>query len=178
MAYLPDFSLMYAPNINSYKRFQPGSFAPTAVAWGEDNRTCALRVVGKGPGLRVENRVPGGDVNPYLALAAMLGSGLLGIEQGLPLEPPLQGNGYVAERRRVATTLKAARDEFAQSAIVRTVLGASGPRTTGSEGTGSAVDMSVAEEVVKHYTNMADVELRAYDAAVTDWELVRGFERL
>ncbi|MBI4944144.1 MAG: glutamine synthetase [Actinobacteria bacterium] len=177
-AYLPDFSLLYAPNINSYKRFQPGSFAPTAVAWGEDNRTCALRVVGKGPALRVENRVPGGDVNPYLALAAMLGSGLQGIEQGLELEPALVGNGYVAERRRVATTLREARDEFSRSPVVKTILGASGPRTPGAELGGVAEELRVAEEVVRHYTNMADVELRAYDAAVTDWELVRGFERL
>ena len=181
MAYLPDFTLFYAPNINSYKRFQPGSFAPTAVAWGEDNRTCALRVVGHGPGLRVENRVPGGDVNPYLALAAMLGSGLQGIEQGLELEPALTGNGYVAERRRVATTLREARDTFAGSPIVKTVLGASGPRgASGSNGDlgGVAEELRVAEEVVAHYTNMADVELLAFDAAVTDWELVRGFERL
>jgi glutamine synthetase len=177
-AYLPDFSLLYAPNINSYKRFQPGSFAPTAVAWGEDNRTCALRVVGKGPALRVENRVPGGDVNPYLALAAMLGSGLQGIEQGLELEPALVGNGYVAERRRVATSLRDARDEFSRSPVVKTILGASGPRTPGAELGGVAEELRVAEEVVRHYTNMADVELRAYDAAVTDWELVRGFERL
>ncbi|WP_088317334.1 glutamine synthetase family protein [Kineosporia sp. R_H_3] len=178
MAFLPDFSLLYAPNINSYKRFQPGSFAPTAVAWGEDNRTCALRVVGKGPALRVENRVPGGDVNPYLALAAMLGSGLQGIEQDMQLEPALVGNGYVAERTRVATTLRAARDAFSQSPTVKTILGASGPRRPGAELGDVAEELRVAEEVVRHYTNMADVELRAYEAAVTDWELVRGFERL
>ncbi len=181
MAYLPDFTLLYAPNVNSYKRFQPGTFAPTAVAWGEDNRTCALRVVGKGPSLRVENRVPGGDVNPYLALAAMLGSGLQGIEQKLDLEPALVGNGYTAERRRVPTSLREARDLFANSAVVKTVLGASGrPRSLDGGGDLATVEegLRVAEDVVSHYVNMADVELTAFEAAVTDWELVRGFERL
>ncbi len=179
MAYLPDFTLMYAPNVNSYKRFQPGSFAPTAVAWGEDNRTCALRVVGRGSGLRVENRVPGGDVNPYLGLAAMLGSGLQGIEQQLDLEPALVGNGYTAERRRVPTTLAEARDLFAGSAVVGTVLGASGKRRRpGDDLSQVEEELRVAEDVVSHYVNMADVELRAFDAAVTDWELMRGFERL
>lgn len=171
MAYLPDFTLLYAPNVNSYKRFQPGSFAPTAIAWGEDNRTCALRVVGRGAGLRVENRVPGGDVNPYLALAAMLGSGLQGIEQELDLEPALTGNGYAAERTRVATTLREARDVFHASEIARSVLGTGDPRDP------LRPDVVVGDQVVDHYVNMADVELAAFDAAVTDWELVRGFER-
>ena len=101
---LRELTLMYAPNINSYKRFTPGSFAPTAVAWGRDNRTCALRVVGHGAGLRVENRLPGGDVNPYLAVAAMLAGGLHGVREEIPLEPPLDGNAYssdkAASRRR------------------------------------------------------------------------------
>ena len=95
LATLPEFSLLYAPNINSYKRFQPGSFAPTAVAWGHDNRTCALRVVGHGPGLRVENRMPGGDMNPYLGLAAMLAGGLHGIAEALPLAPAFEGNAHL-----------------------------------------------------------------------------------
>ena len=97
----------YAPNINSYKRFAPGSFAPTAIAWGLDNRTCALRLVGHGPSLRFENRVPGGDVNPYLAIAAMIAGGLHGIDNELPLEPAFVGNAYASEqppgsRRRCA----------------------------------------------------------------------------
>ncbi len=157
LATMTDFTLLYAPNINSYKRFADGSFAPTAIAWGEDNRTCAVRLVGQGPAARMENRVPGGDVNPYLALAAMLAGGLHGIEQGLTLEPPLEGNAYTSDAPRVPSTLRAAREVFHGSAVARAALG---------------------DDVVDHYTNMADVELRAYDAAVTDWELRRGFERL
>ncbi|MCW2832689.1 MAG: glutamine synthetase [Nocardioides sp.] len=157
LATMPDFTLLYAPNINSYKRFADGSFAPTTIAWGEDNRTCAVRLVGRGPSARMENRVPGGDVNPYLALAAMLAGGLHGIEQGLELGPALEGNAYVSELPKVPATLRDAREAFAGSAIARKALGG---------------------EVVDHYTNMADVELAAFDAAVTDWELRRGFERL
>ncbi len=152
-----ELTMMYAPNINSYKRFQPGSFAPISTAWGYDNRTCSLRVVGHGAGLRLENRLPGGDVNPYLALAAMLGSGLRGIEQELPLEPAFGGNAYESDHPKVPTTLRAARDLFAESEAAREIFG---------------------EEVVAHYVNYADVELKAYDAAVTDWERIRGFERL
>ena len=112
LATMRDFTLLYAPNINSYKRFADGSFAPTAIAWGEDNRTCAVRLVGHGAGARMENRVPGGDVNPYLALAAMLAGGLHGIEQGLELEPPLEGNAYTSGRPQVPGTLREARDAF------------------------------------------------------------------
>lgn len=157
LATMADFTLLYAPNVNSYKRFAAGSFAPTAIAWGEDNRTCAVRLVGRGPSARMENRVPGGDVNPYLALAAMLAGGLHGIEEELELEPPLEGNAYTSDRPQVPHTLQGAREAFAGSAITRKVFG---------------------DEVVDHYTNMADVELRAFGAAVTDWELRRGFERL
>ena len=92
-----ELTLLYAPNINSYKRFQAGSFAPTSTAWGYDNRTCSLRVVGHGAGLRLENRLPGGDVNPYLALAGMLASGLRGIERELQLEPAVEGNAYASD---------------------------------------------------------------------------------
>jgi glutamine synthetase len=148
---------MYAPNINSYKRFTPGSFAPTAVAWGRDNRTCALRVVGHGAGLRVENRLPGGDVNPYLAVAAMLAGGLHGVREEIPLEPPLDGNAYSSDKDRVPATLAEARDLFAGSAVAREAFG---------------------DDVVDHYVNAADIELAAFNAAVTDWERVRGFERL
>jgi glutamine synthetase len=152
-----ELSYFYAPNINSYKRFQPGSFAPTAIAWGRDNRTCALRVVGHGAGLRMENRLPGGDVNPYLAIAAMLAGGLHGIENELPLEEPLEGNAYTAEVDHVPTTLARARDLLAASEVARTAFG---------------------DDVVDHYVNAADVEIAAFDAAVTDWERIRGFERL
>lgn len=158
LATMADFTLLYAPNVNSYKRFAAGSFAPTTVAWGVDNRTCAVRLVGHGGGARMENRVPGGDVNPYLALAAMVAGGLHGIEQELELEPELSGNAYTsADHPRIPTTLHAAREAFATSAVARSAFG---------------------DAVVDHYTNMADVELAAYDAAVTDWELFRGFERL
>ena len=157
LATMRDFTLFYAPNINSYKRFADGSFAPTAVAWGLDNRTCAVRLVGHGPSARMENRLPGGDVNPYLALAAMLAGGLHGIENELELEPEQVGNAYTSDKPRVPRTLRAAREAFASSPVARAVLG---------------------DEVVDHYTNMADVELSAFDAVVTDWELRRSFERM
>ncbi len=157
LATMKDFTLLYAPNVNSYKRFAAGSFAPTAIAWGRDNRTCAIRLVGRGPSARLENRVPGGDVNPYLALAAMLAGGLYGIENELELEPELIGNAYTSGRETVPLTLQAARDAFASSEIARATLG---------------------DEVVDHYTNMADVELAAFNAHVTDWELQRSFERM
>lgn len=152
-----EFTLLYAPNINSYKRYAVGSFAPTAIAWGLDNRTCGFRVVGHGPGLRVENRVAGADANPYLALAAMIAAGLHGIENKLALEPEFKGNAYSSKKPRVPNTLRQARDLFAKS---KRALEAFGP------------------EVVHHYTNAADVELEAFEAAITDWERVRGFERL
>jgi glutamine synthetase len=157
LATLREFTLLYAPTINSYKRFAVGSFAPTAIAWGEDNRSCALRVIGHGPSLRVENRVPGGDVNPYLALSAMLAGGLHGITEKLELEPALEGNAYASDRPRVPSTLAQARDLFASSALARTVFG---------------------DEVVDHYVHAADIEIEAFNSAVTDWERVRGFERL
>jgi glutamine synthetase len=157
LACLREMTLMLAPNVNSYKRYAEGSFAPTAVAWGRDNRTCSLRVVGHGPSLRVENRVPGGDVNPYLALAAMIASGLHGIEAGLELEPAFEGNAYTADKPRVPATLLQARQLFAASDVARDAFG---------------------EDVVAHYLNYADVELRAFEGAVTDWERFRGFERL
>jgi glutamine synthetase len=156
-ACLRELCYLFAPNINSYKRYAAGSFAPTAVAWGLDNRTCALRVVGHGPSLRVENRVPGGDMNPYLGVAALIAAGLHGIENELPLEPQLVGNAYESDGPRVPATLREAADLFAQSAV--------------------AVD-AFGSEVVEHYANAARVELTAFDAAVTDWERRRGFERL
>jgi glutamine synthetase len=156
LATLREFTLLYAPTINSYKRYAPGSFAPTAVAWGEDNRTCALRVVGHGPGLRVENRVPGGDTNPYLAQAAMLAGGLYGIRNELELEPAFVGNAYTADSARVPSTLRDARDLFAAS---------------------EAAEAAFGKDVVSHFVRAAEVELEAFDAVVTDWERQRGFER-
>ncbi|MFJ1612581.1 glutamine synthetase family protein [Streptomyces sp. NPDC088249] len=157
LAALRDFSLLYAPNINSYKRFQPGSFAPTAVAWGHDNRTCSLRVVGHGRSMRFENRLPGGDVNPYLAVAGMVAAGIHGIEKGLELPEPCASNAYTADFDHVPTTLREAAELWERSEIARAAFG---------------------DDVVAHYRNMARVELEAFDAAVTDWELRRSFERL
>lgn len=157
LACLRELTLLYAPNVNSYKRFVPGSFAPTAVRWGVDNRTCALRLVGHGPSLRIENRVPGGDVNPYLATAALIAAGLHGIERELTLEPAYAGNAYVSDAETVPGTLREALALFEDSAPARDHFG---------------------DEVVAHYANNARVELAAFDAAVTDWELFRGFERL
>ncbi|MDQ2838228.1 MAG: glutamine synthetase family protein [Actinomycetota bacterium] len=152
-----ELSYFFAPNINSYKRYQPGSFAPTALAWGVDNRTCAMRVVGQGAGLRFENRLPGGDVNPYLAVAAMIAAGLHGIDNELVLEAPLAGNAYLSDAPRVPTTLAEAAGLLAGSSIAREGL---------------------TDAVVDHYANTARVELAAFDAAVTDWERIRGFERM
>jgi glutamine synthetase len=152
-----ELTLLFAPNVNSYKRYQPASFAPTAVAWGLDNRTCALRVVGHGPSLRFEHRVPGGDVNPYLAVAALIAAGLHGFDQALALEAPCSSNAYDRKGARIPSTLREAADLWAASAVARSAFG---------------------DEVVDHYANMARVELAAFDAAVTDWERYRGFERL
>jgi glutamine synthetase len=157
VAALREFCLLYAPNVNSYKRFVPGSFAPTAIRWGLDNRTCALRLVGHGLALRAENRVPGGDVNPYLAVAGMIAAGLHGIDNELALEEAFAGNAYADGGPRVPHTLRDALELWENSDLAKQVFGA---------------------EVVAHYANYARVELNAYDAAVTDWELRRGFERL
>jgi glutamine synthetase len=157
LAAMRELTMFFAPQVNSYKRFAEGSFAPTAVAWGQDNRTCALRAVGHGPSLRIENRLPGADVNPYLALAAMIAAGLHGIENELELEPPFEGNAYESDKPTVPTNLYAARDLFAGSEVARDAFG---------------------EDVVEHYLNRARIELEAFESAVTDWERYRGFERL
>jgi glutamine synthetase len=157
LAALRELTYFFAPNINSYKRFVKGSFAPTAVAWGRDNRTCALRVVGHGQSLRFENRVPGGDVNPYLAVAALIAAGLHGVENELELEDEFVGNAYASDRPTVPTTLREAAGLLAASELAQEAFG---------------------KDVVDHYLNAAKVELDAFDAAITDWEKVRGFERL
>jgi glutamine synthetase len=158
LATLRELTLFVAPNINSYKRFVPGSFAPTALAWGHDNRSCALRVVGHHPqALRVECRVPGGDVNPYLALSAMVAGGLHGVEHSLELEPEFVGSAYDSDKPRLPTTLREATELFGVSQVARNAFG---------------------DEVVDHYVNMARVELESFESTVTDWERFRGFERL
>jgi glutamine synthetase len=157
LACLRELTWFFAPNVNSYKRYVAGSFAPTAVAWGMDNRTCALRVVGHGPSLHLETRVPGGDVNPYLAVAALVAAGLHGIDHELPLAPELAGNAYASDAPRVPSTLGAAAELLAGSAMAEAAFGA---------------------DVVGHYVHAAEVELAAFESSVTDWERFRGFERL
>jgi glutamine synthetase len=156
VAHLRELSLLFAPNINSYKRYVPGSFAPTAIRWGRDNRTCALRLVGHGAGLRLENRVPGGDVNPYMAVAGIIAAGLDGINKKMKLEPAFQGNAYASDSERVPASMNEALDLWEKSAWVKETFGA---------------------EVQAHYANMAGIEISAYGSAVTDWELFRNFER-
>jgi glutamine synthetase len=158
LACMRELTLLLAPNVNSYKRFAAGSFAPTTVAWAHDNRTCAMRVVGHGPALRFENRAGGADLNPYLALSAIIAAGLHGVENGLTLESPFEGNAYLAtDKPRLPTTLRDARELFASSLLARAAFG---------------------DEMVDHYAHAAAVELAAFDSAVTDWERRRGFERL
>jgi glutamine synthetase len=158
LRYMRELTLLLAPNINSYKRYVEGSFAPTALRWGRDNRTCAFRLVGHGASLRLENRVPGGDVNPYLATAAVVAAGLAGIEEKLELEPPYEGNAYDdPDADHVPTNLAEALDLWRGSDFARTTFG---------------------DDVVEHYANMAAVELAAFGRSVTDWERFRGFERL
>jgi glutamine synthetase len=157
LEHLRELSLFNAPNINSYKRFAPGSFAPTSIEWGRDNRTCALRLVGRGAGLRLENRVPGGDVNPYLAVAGMVAAGLSGIERGLELREEFPGNAYASEGDKVPWRLADAIELWDRSEWVAETFG---------------------EDVQAHYSNMGRIEIEAFARTITDWERFRGFERL
>jgi glutamine synthetase len=157
LACLREFALLYAPNVNSYKRLAPGAFAPTVVAWGRDNRTCPVRVVGEGPSLRLEHRVPGGDTNPYTAVAGMIAAGLYGIEHELPLEDSCDGNAFDSGRPRLPTSLGEAVALWEGSAVAAKAFGT---------------------EVVAHLAAAARAELDAYGRTVTDWERRRGFERL
>jgi glutamine synthetase len=148
----------YAPTINSYKRYEDGSWAPTRLAWSVDNRTAGYRVVGGGKSLRIESRIPGADCNPYLAYAAALASGLDGIENQIEPPPMFVGDVYAAQNLpRVPYTLQEATDAFAQSDFARCALG---------------------DDVHEHYAHYFRVEHRAFDAAVTDWERKRYFERI
>jgi glutamine synthetase len=156
LAHLAEQTLLFAPNINSYKRFVPGSFAPTTIAWGKDNRTCSYRLVGHGQSLRVENRVPGGDINPYLAVAGLVAAGIDGIEQGTTLGEPLAGNAYDSDLPKVPHTMHEAQRLWRESDFNRAAFG---------------------DDVVDHYDNMATVELASYNSTITDWELRRNFER-
>jgi glutamine synthetase len=148
----------FAPYVNSYRRYVPDSWAPTAIVWGEDNRTCGFRAVGTGPGRRIESRVPGADVNPYIALAGSIAAGLWGVEHELELEPAFEGNAYAApEVTRLPSTLPEAIDNLASSEVA---LEAFGP------------------DVHYHLLNTARQEWRKANTVVTDWELARNFERI
>lgn len=158
LTHLPVLMPLLAPTVNSYKRYQSGSWAPTRLAWSRDNRTAALRVLGEGEGTRVECRLPGADCNPYLAYAALLAAGLDGIERRLEPPPEFRGDLYVAQDLpSVPATLREAADAFAASRFARTVFG---------------------EPVHHHYAHFFRREQAAYDAAVTDWERQRYFERI
>jgi glutamine synthetase len=158
LAAMAELTLLFAPTVNAYKRLAPGAFAPTGIAWGRDNRTCPVRVVGSGPSLRIEHRVPGGDVNPYLAVAGIIAAGLHGIEKGLELPPPVTGNAFADPSvPRLPATLAEAAGRWRSSALARAAFG---------------------DDVVDHYAHAADVELAAYATTVTDWERRRAFERL
>lgn len=152
-----ELSLFMASTVNAYKRFAAASWAPTNIVWGRDNRTCGFRIVGNGNGLRIENRLPGADSNPYLAFAAVLGAGLTGIER--KTEPPAEfhGNGYLAtDAPKIPSALYKAIATWEQSDLARAIFG---------------------EQVHAHYLNMARVEQETFDRVVTDWERVRYLER-
>jgi glutamine synthetase len=151
-----ELAVFLAPTINSYKRYAAGSWAPTTLAWGHDNRTCGFRIVGHGSSLRIETRIPGGDVNPYLAFAALIAAGLHGIEHGLELPPPLQGNAYESDAQRFPGALRDAVVELERGSVARAALG---------------------DDVVDHYLNYARHEQRLYDQVVTCYERERMFER-
>ena len=151
-----ELSFFFAPNVNSYKRYAYGSFAPTTLLWGRDNRTAAFRSVGHGKGLRLETRIAGGDANPYLAFSAVIAAGLDGVDRSLVPPQPLDGSAYDAEGQRMPTTLAEAVDLLDQSAFARAAFG---------------------DRVIDHYVNSGRHEVPAFESAVTDWELVRSFER-
>src|ERR687892_255733 len=156
IAGLRELAVFLAPTINSYKRYAAGSWAPTTLAWGHDNRTCGFRIVGHGQGLRAETRIPGGDVNPYLAFAALLAAGLHGIENELELPPALEGNAYESDAERFPHSLREAIDALENGTMARAALG---------------------DDVVEHYLNYARTEQRLFDEVVTCYERERMFER-
>ncbi|HEY8775698.1 MAG TPA: glutamine synthetase family protein [Gaiellaceae bacterium] len=151
-----EMAIFLAPTINSYKRYAAGSWAPTTLAWGHDNRTCGFRIVGDGAAQRIETRIPGGDVNPYLAFGALIAAGLHGIEAGLELPPPLEGNAYESDAERFPSTLREAIEALERGTIARAALG---------------------DDVVDHYLNYARTEQRLFDEVVTCYERERLFER-
>ncbi|MGI9351006.1 MAG: glutamine synthetase family protein [Rhizobiaceae bacterium] len=156
--YAPDYTFFLAPYVNSYKRFAKGTFAPTKVVWSVDNRTAGFRLCGDGtPGVRMECRIGGSDINPYLALASQLAAGIKGLEEKLELSPPTSGDIYDAEKAtEIPSTLRAATETLRKSAMLKEAFG---------------------EDVVAHYTRTAEWEQEEFDRIVTDWEVARGFER-
>ena len=158
LRYVPEVMVFYAPTVNSYKRYVEGSWAPTRIAWSHDNRTAGFRVIGEGQSLRIECRIPGADCNPYLALAAVLASGLQGIADKADPPPCASGDLYQAsDSHRVPGTLAEAAELFANSEFTKKAFG---------------------EEVVQHYSHFFRSEQKAFDSAVTDWERKRYFERI
>jgi len=159
LAHASEVTAFLAPNINSYKRFTKGMFAPTKAVWSTDNRTAGYRVCGADTkAVRVECRVGGADLNPYLALAAQIAAGLAGIEGKLPLEPEMTGDMYAARKARdIPSSLRDAAAALNRSKMLRAAFG---------------------DEVVDHYVHAAEWEISEHDRVVTDWELMRGFERL
>ncbi|MBN9691593.1 MAG: glutamine synthetase [Verrucomicrobia bacterium] len=158
LKYSPELCLFYAPTINSYKRYQPGSWAPTRMAWATDNRTTGFRIVGHGNSFRPENRMPGADANPYLAFSAMLAAGLAGVEEGLDCGPEYRGNAYIDPAlARLPSSLRDATDLFEKSQLARSVFG---------------------DSVVDFYVHHARLEHQSFSDAVTDWEKKRYFEQI
>jgi glutamine synthetase len=151
-----ELAIFFAPAINSYKRYAAASWAPTTLAWAYDNRTCGYRVVGHGSSLRPETRIPGADANPYLAFAALLASGLHGIEQKLELGPAFEGNAYESDVERFPNTLREAIEQLERGTVARSLLG---------------------DEVIDHYLNYGRTEQRLFDSVVTDYERERMYER-
>jgi glutamine synthetase len=158
LRYARDITWFLAPYVNSYKRFQVGTFAPTKAVWSRDNRTAGFRLCGEGShAIRIECRIGGADLNPYLAFAALIAAGLQGIDEQLKLEPPFVGDAYVGPMLpEVPKTLREAMDCLAGSRFLREAFG---------------------EDVVEHYLHTARWEQLEYDRRITDWELMRGFER-
>ena len=158
LAYARDITYFLAPYINSYKRFQAGTFAPTKAIWSPDNRTAGFRLCGENSkSIRTECRIGGADLNPYLAMAALIAAGIKGIEEKLDLPPAFVGDAYVREQLpEIAKTLREATDWLRRSDLLKSAFGA---------------------DVIAHYVHTAEWEQLEYDRRVTDWELKRGFER-
>ena len=158
LRYGRELTYFFAPTVNAYKRYQPSSWAPTSLVWAHDNRTCGYRVIGRGNTLRIENRTPGADANPYLAFAATVAAGLQGMEEKLDCGEPYRGNAYTdAALTRLPETLDESADLLAASQMARAAFG---------------------DTVIDFYVHTARQESLAFRNAVTDWERVRYFERI